>query len=188
MFDDKIQTKIVLAAEDLFKEKEYEDITIRDICHHAGVSIGAFYHHIGSKEKLFEIFQFKIGTDSLEPLLEKIDGKNSIEKIFIIIDLYMDYASKFGYKFCRYFLSLSLQNHTFANPPGSLNIFLNDYIHESLNNGSFDAKYNADYIYRCIYSSLRGATFNWTLEEGKSDLKKDFEITLNILIDAFKSK
>ncbi len=44
---------ILAAAEILFVEKNYADVSMRDIAHAAHVSTGALYHHFPSKEKLY---------------------------------------------------------------------------------------------------------------------------------------
>ena len=46
-----------------------------------------------------------------------------------------------GYKFVKYFLTLSLNNEIFANPPGALHTFLKEYITEASNNGEFKPEY-----------------------------------------------
>lgn len=188
MEDNETKNKIIKAAEELFKQKDYEDISIREICQLAGISIGAFYRHIGSKEKLFKIFHIKLGTDSMRKVLERTDNKAPIEKIIIMINIYFEFILYYGYKFVKYFMSLSLDNDSFANPPGALDTFLRDYINEALENGEFNNKYTSDYIYRAIYSSLRGAVFDWCINMGKSDLRSDYTATLDILLNEFKKK
>ena len=133
MGDNETRTKIIKAAEELFKQKDYEDISIREICQLADISIGAFYRHIGSKEQLFKIFHIQLGTEALKILFERIDNKTPMEKIFVVIDIYLDLITYFGYKFVKYFLTLSLNNEIFANPPGALHTFLKEYITEGLN-------------------------------------------------------
>ena len=41
------------AAEKLFVEKNYADVSMRDIAQAAGVSTGALYHHFPAKDKLY---------------------------------------------------------------------------------------------------------------------------------------
>ena len=164
MGDNETRTKIIKAAEELFKQKDYEDISIREICQLAGISIGAFYRHIGSKEQLFKIFHMQLGTEALEILFEKIDNKTPMEKISVVIDIYLDLITYFGYKFVKYFLTLSLNNEIFANPPGALHTFLKEYITEASNNGEFKPEYTIDYIFRALFSSLRGAAFDWSVK------------------------
>ena len=111
-----------------------------------------------------------------------------MEKISVVIDIYLDLITYFGYKFVKYFLTLSLNNEIFANPPGALHTFLKEYITEASNNGEFKPEYTIDYIFRALFSSLRGAAFDWSVNSGKSDIKADYSITLNILLNEFKKK
>ena len=188
MGDNETKNKIIAAAEELFKQKDYEDISIREICQLAGISIGAFYRYIGSKDKLFKIFHLKLGAESMKLVLERTDNKLPVEKIVIIINIYLDFILYYGYKFVKYFLSLSLENEMFASPPGALDTFLRVYISEAFEGGYFNSKYDIDYVYRVIYSSLRGATFDWCMNMGKNDLRADYTATLNILLDEFTKK
>ncbi|MCP1226297.1 hypothetical protein, partial [Sebaldella sp. S0638] len=112
-------------------------------------------------------------------------------KSFIISDLIyrlsctLPFILRYGYKFVRYFLLLSLKNELFAAPPGAIDTFLKVYITEAFDKGEFDPKYTVDYIYRALYSSLRGATFDWCLNSGQNDLRSAYSSTLNILLDEF---
>ena len=185
MKDNGTKSKIIAAAEELFKQKDYEDIAIREICQLAGISIGAFYRYMGSKEKLFKVFHVKMGTEMARLVLEQTDNKAPVDKIIIIINIYLDFILRYGYKFVKYFLLLSLKNELFAAPPGAIDTFLKVYITEAFDKGEFDSKYTVDYVYRALYSSLRGATFDWCLNSGQNDLRSAYSSTLNILLDEF---
>jgi AcrR family transcriptional regulator len=45
--------KIIKAAQDLFSRSGYESASVSEICHLAGISKGAFYHHFPSKQSVF---------------------------------------------------------------------------------------------------------------------------------------
>ena len=186
--DIKIKNKVLEAAEVLFKEKDYEDISVKEICQLSGVSVGTFYRRIGSKERLLVMFYQKISSESIILLLEKTHNKSPLEKINIITDLYLSYVVAFNYKFVKYFASLAFKSPLFAAPPGAISTFLKDYINEATEMKTFDSKYNPDYIFRAIYSSLRGAAFNWCLNGGKDDLKSDYSLTLDALLNTFIAK
>ena len=185
MRDNETKNKIITAAEELFKEKDYEDITIREICQLADISIGAFYRHMESKEKVFKAFHVKLGAEVMTKVLERTDNKSPVEKIIIIINIYLDLILRNGYKFVKYFLSLSLDNEAFASAPGALNTFLKVYINEAFESGEFKTEYDIEYVYRAFSSTLRGATFDWCLNAGKNDLYTEYSATLRILLDEF---
>ena len=46
------EQRILRSALELMRERGYEKVSIRDICAHAEVTTGAFYHHFPSKEAL----------------------------------------------------------------------------------------------------------------------------------------
>jgi AcrR family transcriptional regulator len=50
---DSTLAAILAAAEKLFVEKNYADVSMRDIAHAARVSTGALYHHFPGKERLY---------------------------------------------------------------------------------------------------------------------------------------
>jgi len=45
--------KLLASASFLFLEKGYDAVSVNDICKHAGVSKGAFYHYFETKQTLF---------------------------------------------------------------------------------------------------------------------------------------
>jgi len=49
----KSREKILQSAVELFLEKGYEATSVNDICKHAGVSKGSFYHYFETKQVLF---------------------------------------------------------------------------------------------------------------------------------------
>ncbi|MEH6456169.1 MAG: TetR/AcrR family transcriptional regulator [Cocleimonas sp.] len=86
----KIDMKIMSAALNLFVENGYHNVTVHDIKKRADVSIGAIYHHFGSKEgvasKLFHHIINELGelidsvTESIESPSEQC--KEIIKKLF----------------------------------------------------------------------------------------------------------
>ena len=184
----ELKNKIITIAENLFKENNYEDISIREISNLAGISVGSFYRHIGSKEKLFEIFHHKQKEDMTNALKPKIINQSGIKKIRILFDTYIDIILEYGYKYTAFFLILSLEKKVYPNPPKTLRTLLKTYIDEAVENDEFKDKYDSEYIFNALYSSIRGTVFDWCTYKGTSDLKGDFTLTFDILINEFKKQ
>jgi AcrR family transcriptional regulator len=83
---------IIETAMDLFAGKGYEGTSIRDIAEKASVNLAMVNYYFGSKEKLFEnIVEYKSAlTRGLLDEILKNDKLSSIEKIYAIIDAYVE--------------------------------------------------------------------------------------------------
>ena len=62
------------------------EVTVRDICAEAGVSVGAFYHHFSSRDELFER-SFEYFDLALTKRMDKLEEKKSPKDA--LIDLLM---------------------------------------------------------------------------------------------------
>ncbi len=186
MSKNELKNKIITIAEEVFRENDYQDISIRDVSHLAGISVGSFYRYIGSKEELFRIFHYKLGEQIEEILSKKAPNKTGIEKIDFLFDTYINLILEHDYKFTAFFLALSLEKKEFISPPGILHSFLKDYVGEAFIHGEFNDRYNLDYIFKTLFSSIRGTVFDWCICKGNSDLKNNFKQTFNILINEFR--
>lgn len=80
------------AAELLFAEQGFNGTSVRDISEKAHVNLAMISYYFGSKEKLLEsLFQYRGEATklTLESILSKT-GISSLEKVFMLIEMYMD--------------------------------------------------------------------------------------------------
>jgi AcrR family transcriptional regulator len=86
------QLQILTTSEKLFASKGFDGTSIRDIAEEAGVNIAMISYYFGSKEKLMETI-FKERTEQTRLRLESLQKDESLspfEKIWIIVDEYID--------------------------------------------------------------------------------------------------
>jgi AcrR family transcriptional regulator len=70
---EETRENILSSASELFGQNGYEATGVAEICQHAGISKGAFYHHFSSKQAVFQIL--------LENWLSRLeDGFNFIQQ------------------------------------------------------------------------------------------------------------
>ncbi|MTI53636.1 TetR/AcrR family transcriptional regulator [Geosporobacter ferrireducens] len=83
--------RIVSISFNLFMQKSYKEVTIKEIVQKAGVSQGAFFHYFKNKEELFQ----EIVEDFLSSIIGAFNsmGKDSLHQF------YRDYADFFSRSF-----------------------------------------------------------------------------------------
>lgn len=187
MTNNKTKNKILSAANKLFIENDYENISIRDVCFLSGVSIGSFYHQIKSKENLMRII-YQSSVDKGIEDASKYETDSSIEKITFLISTVIDNSKTYGYKYYKYLLKLGLDETMDFKRPDSLYNILKGYIEEAILNKEFNSKYSSVYICQNLMSAIRGSLYEWCIVEGKMDLKMIMFSIINSLIDKFKKK
>jgi AcrR family transcriptional regulator len=82
---------ILLQAEKLFSEQDFDAVSVRDIAKEANVNIAMISYYFGSKEKLFEAVIVRRIESSMNILRGMIMPEmTSFEKMSAVIDYYID--------------------------------------------------------------------------------------------------
>ena len=85
---------ILLAAEKLFSQEDFDAVSVRDLAKAANVNVAMISYYFGSKEKLFEtliISRIETSQGSLKDIVSS--DKTLLEKMYDIIDFYVDKLS-----------------------------------------------------------------------------------------------
>lgn len=86
---------ILQAALTLMRERGFDQVSVRDICTHAGITTGAFYHHFRSKDELLER-----GFAPLDQYMERqISGHENDpfpQRLSRILDTYVAFMEGIG--------------------------------------------------------------------------------------------
>src|SRR5215470_13925924 len=79
--------KIYEAAMELFREKGFEETTMRDIAAKAGVALGGAYYYFSSKDAIVLAFYHEMQESSHEAILEAVAGHKKLkERIRAVLD------------------------------------------------------------------------------------------------------
>ena len=71
--------KIYEAAMELFREKGFDETTMRDIASKAGVALGGAYYYFGSKDAIVLAFYSEMQETSNEPVLAALAGHKKLK-------------------------------------------------------------------------------------------------------------
>jgi AcrR family transcriptional regulator len=79
--------KIYEAAMEMFRDKGFEETTMRDIAAKAGVALGGAYYYFSSKDAIVLAFYAEMQEASNQPVLEALTGEKKLkERIRRVID------------------------------------------------------------------------------------------------------
>jgi AcrR family transcriptional regulator len=85
--------KILESAATLFLEKGYDAISVNDICKHAEVSKGSFYHYFETKQVLFLILMEDWSSNLMQSILSQpISVDNDLKDVLIKMPYHFDTA------------------------------------------------------------------------------------------------
>ncbi|OUL22354.1 TetR family transcriptional regulator [Nostoc sp. T09] len=94
---------------DLFAQKSYSAITMREIAHGLGVSTGTLYHYFPSKQALFEQLLEEISQQDVAMALAELGGRKPLPEAMAALGRYLvkneDYFIKWTYiwvDFCQH--------------------------------------------------------------------------------------
>ena len=85
--------KLLESAATLFLEKGYDAISVNDICKHAGVSKGSFYHYFETKQVLFMTLMENWSGNLMQSMLsEPISVDSNLKDVLVEMPYHFDAA------------------------------------------------------------------------------------------------
>lgn len=168
---------------DLMDRKEFENITITEICHKAKVSVGTFYIYYSSKyDILAEIFQ-KADDFFIEEVAPRLSGLSTIDQIMKYFYEYVQFTTEKGYNYTKHLYSA---NPTFFVKEGRpMHLLLVDILRKGQEKNEIKKDYTAEEIERILFISVWGTVFEWNLYNGKYDLNKTLKLRISLLLKVF---
>jgi AcrR family transcriptional regulator len=77
---EETRRRIYEAAMELFREKGFEETTMRDIAANAGVALGGAYYYFSSKDAIVLAFYREMQESSNQPVLEALAGRKKLNE------------------------------------------------------------------------------------------------------------
>lgn len=170
----QMRTKIQKAALDLFDKEGFENVSVEDIAHAAGCSVGNIYHYFKSKDEL--ALQVTGNVDRLYAELEvqyQADGVSSAyEKLmdFICQALRISAEEEVLYKSFIQGLKYPEQGALKDNEKRVYYRMLRQMVADCQNEGSLSSAYPVDEIVEQLVVLHRGMLFEWRIYESNFDL------------------
>ncbi len=184
------RAKLLEATMRLSREKEYESLTVREICKQAGVSNGAFYHHYQTKDQLVLEAFLDFDRAITAEMIAHCDSLEPLEALWYIFDNYIDYIVKYvGGAMTEYYrLLLKKEQEGYRDPRRIFLFQMEKHCRRCQNRGFFAKEYSAQQLMELFSRSLRGIIFDWCLCRGGYDLKQQMQKDIGLLIKGLAPK
>lgn len=158
------------AAVALLTEKDFDDITIRDIVARARVSIGTFYNYYSGKMEVFyEAYRIAdhYFAETVAPLLTQ---ETAPERIMAFFDYYAHYSSELtDLRMTK--LLYNPDNTFFSRDPhqGMVGVLI-DILRRGLDERTLVGEDSAEEMAQYLMIAVRGLVYNWCTCNGSYDL------------------
>ncbi|MCR3956897.1 MAG: TetR/AcrR family transcriptional regulator [Gudongella sp.] len=178
----KTKERIYKASIRLFNEHGFENVKIKDIAKHAGVSVGSFYNYYESKQDIF--IQPFVEADSTftEYASKGIEGSTAKEKIKSYMMFYIDFVLSHPYDFIK--VLYNNNNAIFVKKGRAMQELLNPLIDEAVERQEISCRMSTEEINEFLFQAMRGLIFHWCLNDGEFNLHKRASEYLDLYIKA----
>lgn len=174
-------------ALDLFAKRPYEQVSVKDICDAAGVSVGAFYHHFGGKDDLLDE-GYRVFDQQLEQDWDARVTTGALEDIHFLIGHQMrSMEAMGGFAAAQYFKNqLSVDHSYMLDARRVLNIKLVESLQRGVADGSLLG--DPDAIAEEILCVTRGIIYDWNLHGHDYDLVARGRRLVDILLEHYRAR
>lgn len=179
--------KIYNVCIELIQKNGYEQLNISDICQHAGVSVGCFYHHFKSKANIIiEVYQRADLTASAQ-IKKVIHTGTWKEKIINIFKIQMQGFEDAGIDFVTqlYKSQITEESEFLFSNNRVMPQMLTQILSSAQTEGKITNAYSADYIAQELMRFSRGVVYDWCLHKGNYSIEENIASSMSIYLNSF---
>lgn len=184
----KTETAILNAALELMRQDGFEAVTVRDICKHAGITTGAFYHHFKSKEELFDK-GFAPLDQFMGAVLENCQDEGPVARLRIVLDHYALFMENCGTLAAQYYQRrLGNPDTASLDPAHYIHSVLEDCFAQARKQGYHILRDDPAWTAEFCYCHFRGVVIDWLLRKREFSLQDRMREEFELFEEMFKAK
>ncbi len=160
--------KIYDAAVNILSKKGFKNMSIREICEAADVSIGTFYYYFESKyDILYKIYE-KGDNYFEEEVKSNLNSNDALENVKRYFIAYIEFVEADGVDMVEHLYMPD--NELFIRKNSAMQNILKDIIEEGQRKKQISDTMIPEEAVNFIFVILRGIVFDWCLHDGKYDI------------------
>lgn len=173
----RTEQDILQAAMELSRAASFDKVTIRDICHKAGITTGAFYHHFTSKEELLTK-GFAPLDRRMEEALEGREKDPPQVRLHLILTTYAGFMEEQGPELVARYYQRRISNPSAASMDSTrytLRAMLDCLRAEEREKGGLAGGRTPEWMAEFFFRHFRGTVVDWTIHRGAYSLQEKTE-------------
>lgn len=167
--------QIFNCALELFKERGYANVSVKDICEALGITRNAFYYHFKTRDAIFDDFFLFSNLYIAENLATILASDNYLEQFYMIYNIYLECSVQHGYEVLAqvYKRNLDLGMNQFVpRDVGAFNVYVT-LLKKAQGAGQIrNTKPPEELAEAAIYAG-DGISMIWCTSRGKIDIKAE---------------
>ena len=184
--DNTTKLRIYHIAIALFKEKGFDNVTIRDICAASEVSKHTFYYYFTSKDELllaFRILPEQMEADFLQTVLQ---ADSHFAQYMLLTSKLVDFFLDMGPEISKRIISLNIncKNDSIERMrKHKMRALETDILRKAQLAGEIRNTSNAEALARVSFGLMFSAMFHWSMGGGALDLRGIIRAALETAFD-----
>lgn len=180
---------ILGAALSLMRERDFDAVSVRDICREAGITTGAFYHHFRSKDDLL-----RLGFSPLDRHLEsELSGHLSdppLTRLELIVDSYAGFMEgEIGRLSARYYqYRLSTRSREVLSSSRYAYQAILSCLEDAKNLGMLSEEHTPAEVTDFCMRHFRGIVIDWILHDYEYPLLFRFRQDYTLIRQLFQTR
>ena len=167
---------------ELMKQQGYQNITVRDICSSADISVGTFYTYFPSKTDLFLDIYKKADDYFSSTVAVKVSGNDAKERIKDFFRYYARLNEDTGIDLIR--VLYNPENSWFSKKR-PMQRLLSDIIAAGMARSELKTDLSESEMVDYLFTIARGCCYDWCIREGKTDLEDQIVNFTDLALQAF---
>ena len=177
--------KILVQAAALIDAAALEQITIREICSRAGVSIGSFYHYFSSKDDVI-VQLFLSNADQAASLVQnQFTASWEWDNLRSYIQFQIDSALSAPVERLKFLYTYNINHH--AYPMDRFRGLVKEILVRAQKKGQMKDTYTYDEVLDHLFTLILGNMIRYCIEDGSYDIASKLMAQTNHLISIIEN-
>lgn len=186
MADKDMREQIIESAKDIFSRFGFKKTTVDDIAHSIHKAKSSIYYYFGSKEEIFEEVIRREYAYLKERLREALAAEESPEgrlRAYVLTRLrvLLKVSNFYGAITSDYFSYFGLIEKLRKDYVQEEIEVFRRILQEGVEKGAFEIK-NTEITARTVITAMKGLEYDWATTENASELEKDVENILDMVL------